>query len=72
MIKLTVIRNECRLEYDSFGNKKLKTEVATAADGLIQVLAKELDMSYNVAALVLMQACTVIHQKTKEGESNEK
>ena len=63
MIKITAIRNKVMTEVDYFGNKRLKTEVACAADALIQILSKAIDASYDTTALILMQACVVTHRK---------
>lgn len=61
MIKITAIRNKAMTEVDYFGDKRLKTEVACAADALIQILSKAIDASYDTTALILMQACVVTH-----------
>lgn len=63
MIKITAIRNKAMTEVDYFGDKRLKTEVACAADALIQILSKAIDASYDTTALILMQACVVTHHK---------
>lgn len=54
MIKITAIRNKAMTEVDYFDDKRLKTEVACAADALIQILSKAIDASYDTTALILM------------------